>query len=334
MKESQGVDTEKSDMHSTVVKKLIYLSKHVDAKIHLSKLKTIFQKEHRRFLYQIVTFPLIILYLEVVFHLLIFKKMDMQFIFPVLFALPSGTFLAFITGLFGKRINQTLTWIFTSVLCLIYSVQLVYHYIFKAFLSLYLVGTVGVDALEYKNEILIAICSNLFGILVLLLPLPILGIAIKTTLDLGKKQLGWQAALILCGILLNTLFVIALPVYGKESYSPYDLYHKTWIQEMGIEKLGVLISTKFDIKHLILKDSNILENGLAINDGILEVIVAPVLIKEANVKNPFESINDPIATPFVTITPKPINLSPNVLDIDFNALAEKIGRASCRERVS
>lgn len=322
MRENQGVDAKKTDKLSTVVKNLVYLSKLVEAKIHLSKLKTTFQKEHKRFLYQVVTFPLIILYLEVVFHLLIFKKMDMQFIFPVLFALTSGAFLAFITGLFGKRMNQTLTWIFTSVLCLIYSVQLVYHYIFKAFLSLYSVGAVGVDALEFKDEILLAIYNNSFGILVLLLPLTILGISMKNALDLGRKELGWQAALILCSISLNILFVMVLPVYGKESYSPYDLYHKTWVQEMGVEKLGVLISTKYDMEHLILKDSNLLENGLTMNDGALEVIVAPVLTKKAQNLDALESLKDPITTPTVTITPTPIDTSPNVLDIDFNALSE------------
>jgi len=274
--------------------------------------------------FQIVTFQLVIIYLEVVFHLLIFKTMDEKFFFPVLFALPAGTFLAFITGLLRKKGNEIFTWVFSSILCLIYSIQLVYHDIFKAYLSLYSVRTVGTDVLEFSDQILTAILNNLFGIILLLLPLPVMGIMIKKVLNLKRKHLGWQATLVCGSVVLQVLAGIILPVYGKGAYSPYDLYHNTWVQEMGVEQLGLLTSTRFDVEQLLLKsDSNSLENGLVIQAASVEVIATSVSQQEPIIDVVQE---DSIATSTVTLTPTPtpapIDTSPNVLNIDFSLLAK------------
>ncbi len=326
MGRGQGVDAEESEKLSGLGNKL-------------ENIRTEFLKEYKKSFYQVITFQLIIIYLEVVFHLLTFEAMDKKFILPLLFALPAGALLAFFTGIFEKNTNLILTWSLTAVLSLLFCVQLVYHSIFKAFLSLYSVGAVGTDALEFSNQILSAIFNNLFGIILFLLPLPIMGLLINNVLYLERKHLGWQVTLAAGSIAAHFLFVIILPVYGKEAYSSYDLYHNTWIQEMGIEQFGVITSTRFDVKHLLFdEERNSLEDRLVIQAASAENNIKPVPTLK-----PLEPIIDTVqeeltATPIIdavqeeltatpTISPTPISIpidtSPNVLNIDFNALAVK-----------
>lgn len=331
MGKSHRVDTEKRWKVPNLVKERIETVK-------LLKVKTEFQQEYKKSFYQVATFQLIIIYLEVVFHLLTFHTLGRHIIFPVIFGLIVGALLTFVTTLFEKKVNQILTWIFTSLLCLIFCVQLVYHDIFKAFLSLYSVGTVGGDVLEFTNQIISAIGDNLFGIMMLLLPLPVMAYLIKNRIDLGRKHLGWQVTLVVSSVFIQILFVMILPAYGKEVYSPYDLYHNTWIQEMGVQQFGLLTSTKFDLKDLVLTtDNNSLESGLAIQTAFaitneLPVITYDLVGNESNaimkelVGSTIPSVTDtPTPTdtpnPTVTATPIPIDTSPNVLDINFEKLA-------------
>lgn len=280
-------------------------------------------KDH---LYQITCFyQLVIIYLEVVFHLLTFQSLNSKILLPILFAIPVGAVLGFISGIFIKRINQVFTWIFTTTLCLIFSTQLVYNYVFKTFLSVYSVGLVGGDVLEFFDQILVAIGNNLIGIILLCIPLIFLKLLMKKNqIDMNKKPIRPQVTVLTCSIVVQFIVVLVLPIYGKETYSPYDIYHKTWIQEMSIEQLGVLTSTRFDVKRLINKeDGTSLETSLFLNSNPKTAASA----KENKNVTPSNKNNSTKKKPTITPTPTPtpivIDTSPNILEIDFDALAKE-----------
>ncbi|MDF2590312.1 MAG: hypothetical protein K0S41_4155, partial [Anaerocolumna sp.] len=215
------------------------------------------------------------------------------------------------------------------LICLIFCVQFVYHYVFKAFLSLYSVGAVGTDVFDFKDQMFSAIFHNIVGLIFLLLPLPLLGILLKKGID-GKKEKLRQKVTMFCSIIITqVILVLILPVFGKESYAPYDLYHNTWVQEMGIKKFGLLTATRFDVMGLI-KDSNgdsldesLIIQTVNINDQLTPTIETP---KEENASSQSSNnlgekqILSPTNTPTPTI--EPVDTSPNVLDIDFNKLTE------------
>jgi lipoteichoic acid synthase len=293
----------------------------------------------------IALFPVIIIYLESIFHLLTFRSLDRYYFLTVLSSIPIGITLGLLTGVFKTKINIILSWIFTSILCLVFCVQLVYRYVFKAFLSLYSVGAVGTDVLEFKNEIFRAIFHNLFGSILLLLPLPLLGILLHKKVKLKIENLKCKISLFGCIIITQVFLVLIIPIYGKESYAPYDLYHNTWVQEMGIQKFGLLTATRFDVRDLIFDgNGNSLDSSLVIQTVNTSDYLVPTkrpsqdettpgINNNSNSVNPVDKSSDLITqSPNVkpTISPTnsqaptevPIDTSPNILDINFKMLAE------------
>lgn len=281
-------------------------------------------KDH---LFQITCFyQFIIIYLEIVFHLLTFQSINSKILLPILFAIPAGAILGFTNVIFGKQLNKVLIWIFTTALCLIFCTQLVYNYVFKTFLSFYSVGIVGGDVLEFFDQIIAAIGSNLLGILVLCIPLIFLKILMKKNLiDMNKKPFRPQVTVLTCFVAVQFIGVLILPIYGKGAYSPYDIYHKTWIQEMSMEQLGVLTSTRMDVKRLITKEGGpSLETGLFLNGNPQK---AGAGVKDSNSiqssdKHGKENRTKKQPTSVPTPTPIVIDNSPNMLEIDFETLAK------------
>lgn len=280
-------------------------------------------KDH---LFQITCFyQLIIIYLELVFHLLTFQSLNGKILLPIVFAIPAGAVLGFISGIFSKQLNQALIWIFTTALCLIFSTQLVYNYVFKTFLSIYSVGMVGRDVLEFFDQILAAIGNNLIGIFLLCTPLIILKILMKKKqIDMNNKPIGSQVTALTCFIVVQFIGVLILPIYGKETYSPYDIYHRTWVPEMSVEQLGVLTSTRFDVKRLITKETGTsLDTGLILDNSPKKIAAGVREDKKDTPSNKNSKEEDVVKKPIPTPTPIVIDTSPNILDIDFEALAKE-----------
>ncbi len=279
----------------------------------------------KEYLFQITCFyQLVIIYLELIFHLLTFQSLNGKILLPIVFAIPAGAVLGFISGIFGKQLNQILIWIFTTVLCLIFSTQLVYNYVFKTFLSVYSVGIVGRDVLEFFDQILAAIGNNLIGIFLLCTPLIFLKILMKKKqIDMNKKPIGPQVTALTCFIVVHFIGVLILPIYGKETYSPYDIYHRTWVPEMSVEQLGVLTSTRFDVKRLITGENFTSLDADLFLDKNPKSLAAGVKENKKDTLNKDNSEKDAVIKVRPTPTPIVMDTSPNILDIDFEALAKE-----------
>ena len=114
----------------------------------------------------------------------------------------------------------------------------------------------------------------------------------------------------------------SLGLFGKEVGSAYDLYHNYFVLDLGIENLGALTSAGLDIKQLIPAFGPSEEDfgsdfDLTVPTGtpVPSVIPTPTPAPTA----PPEATPTPTPTP--APTPTPIDTSPNVLNIDFSALA-------------
>ncbi len=296
--------------------------------VYVSEFLRCFWENHKKCIMKILALQFIIIYLELVFQVLVFGGLNKHFILPIVIAITSGTMIAFLTSIFKSKLNQILTWIFIAGFCLLYCVQLVYHDIFKTFLSLYSIRAVGGDALEFSSQILSAIVDNLYGITLLLLPIPIFAYLMKHVFSTEKESVNRLYAMLGASIFIHILFMIVLPLYGKETYSPYDLYYHTWVQEMGVEQLGLLTATRYDVEQLLFRHDNYgsLETGLVIDSassGIPNGNEKEMAKNKVIVKQPVVTSVTMNVTPTPTPTPAPIDTSPNVLDIDFAALAEQ-----------
>jgi hypothetical protein len=263
-------------------------------------------------------FALAFCYLELVFHLLVFKKIDGNLWFPVLIAITCGLFVGAMTSIFNRRVNCILGMTILSVVSVWFCVQLVFQHIFRTFLSLYSIGENGGDVLEFWKEALNGILSKLPGIFILLLPIPVVAILIKKFKLLQKQSLYMGLFSFTASVITYIIFCLCLLIPGTKAHTPYDLYYEDFIQDLSVDKLGVLTATRFDLHNVMfgVDDFTVGEDVfLAVDDLIITSIptVTPIPVTQAP---------NATATPSPTPTPIPIDTSPNVLDIDYAALAE------------
>ena len=291
--------------------------------------------------------PGVFLYEEMMFHLLVYHKLEAYCVYGAGFGIAAGLFFTMIVTALPEKAKKWAGRIVTAGACLVFVVQLVFHSIFKIFLSVYAIGENGSDVLEFWKEALNAVLRNIPGILFLFLPFFLLLVLQKRGFEFvhfSWSKIGIVAALC-AGAHLITLILLLVP--GKEMYSPYDLYNHEFVQELGVEKLGLLTAVKEDIRQVFFGG-----DSLSLDDSVFLAMTDEEKMgteerKEQEQKNgnTGEDCNtqlesnteetqgnksvgegtdsEPSITPSPTPTEIPLDASPNVLNLDFEEMAEK-----------
>ena len=257
-----------------------------------------------------------IMYLEIIFHVLIYRNINIKIIYPILFAVPFGLLINFIIGLFPPKVNKALLWCVMAVITIVFCIQLIYFSIFKVFFSFQSVGLAGDAFSNFGKEILIALKANMGGLILLLLPLLLLGFLVNKQIDYSSRGLKEQLGLLSTVIISHAIAVIALTAFGRGDYTPYDLYYQSKVPDLCGKQLGVVTMTRLDMEKLLFDQE----------DLVLAVVPSQTPVKAAdNTKATSNTNKNNTVKPSVKEdpTPTPVVESPNVMDIDFNALASQ-----------
>ena len=70
-------------------------------------------------------------YLEIIFHIFTYKHIGQNILYPILFSLPAGLLLLFVSSIFTKRMNKIILWFFMPLVIFIYIIETVYQNVFK-----------------------------------------------------------------------------------------------------------------------------------------------------------------------------------------------------------
>lgn len=286
------------------------------------RLKTI---PEENLLFPLLFFIGVIVYLEIIFHLLIYRRIDGKIIYPVLFAVPAGILFTLITGFFDKFINRIIMWLLTGITCLVFCLQLIYHYIFKVFFSFQSMGMADDAISEFGEDVNAAIRANIAPMLLLLLPLMLLGLLMHKKFGCEKRSYREQGYLFIGVLFFHLSALISLLAFGREDYSPYDLYHHAKVPDLCGEQLGMITLTRFDLASLVKEDQElVLTDTSAISwDAVPEPEPTPVPTRVPEpTKVPEKAAPDATPTPTPPPTPTPIDTSPNIMNIDFAGLAD------------
>jgi phosphoglycerol transferase MdoB-like AlkP superfamily enzyme len=267
----------------------------------------------------------LMVYLELVFHLLVYGSIDGKLIYPVLFAMPVGLLFTLLPGFFDRNVQKALLWLMTGFTCIIFGLQLIYFDIFKVFFSFQSIGMAGDAMNEFGSEILTAILTNLGGLALVFLPLPVLAVLIHKIFSCERRNYRVQGGLFAAAVFLQIFALISLQLFGKGDYSPYDLYHHTKVPDLCGKELGVVTLTRFDLGKLIKGDEElVLADTNAISWDVLQPTMAPTSTPIPDPKvtvTPAQLLPNATPTPAPPPTPTPIDTSPNIMNIDFAALA-------------
>lgn len=191
-----------------------------------------------------ITYSVIIVYLEFIFHIAVYKSVDIFIIYPVLFAVAAGmgifALLNILPGLAGKLAGCALVAVFSFY----YMAQLIYFKIFNTFLSLVSIGGAE-NAMNFKSVLFDKLGENIGWIIAFMLPLAgIIFLNIKDVIKNTKlkgKLIGFGSC-----VLAFVIAVLSLNIHGRNVYSPYYLFHEKYVIELSMNKLGVAVTTVRD----------------------------------------------------------------------------------------
>ena len=264
-----------------------------------------------------------------------------------------GGLIWMMTGCFRGLTRKILFCVLHSAVCIYFGVQLVYYRVFLVFFSFVSVGAVGLDALQFKDQIFSSIRGNAGSIALML---GVLFCACVTYCLLDRKKTGrvqeravaWHVVGFSAWLLVALAYEPVLYAGGSEEMSAYAIYHQDWDEESGAERLGIFAVATRDVMQMMAPGrSGNEQGGLVIIDrpGLATPTPSP-MPTPTSTPTPTPSptpdatptpeptlppnvtatptptpTNTPTPTPTNTPTPTPIDTSPNVLNIDFAALA-------------
>ncbi len=239
-----------------------------------------------------------------------------------LFALvPALIVFTLISLIPSRKVNMGICIGYSALYALFAGAQLVYYSIFGVYFSAYAMVN-GTGALQFWDTALVHMGKNVVWILILLLPTLFFS-GISWLLFRFKGLGSWKLSLIplVAAIAVQALTVGALPVLdGKDAFSAYDMYYHTADAYYGINKLGLLTGFRLDVQRYISGDEPDGTLNLEATMPSFSLPPLPTFTKPTTMPGTTAPYNPTNPTTEPQPTEPPIDTSPNVLDIDFEAL--------------
>lgn len=198
-------------------------------------------------------FSLLLLYQETVFHIYEFRSLSGSFFFILLFSVMAGVLLGAAIGLFQEKVSYALTILITAVLCIFFCAEVVYKSVFQKFLAFFSMLNVAGQALDFMDVVGKNILLSLAGIIVLLLPIPLVIIG-KRKNRIVLKRYTPKEFLKRIAISLECYLtaILVLACLSQEPYSLNDIYYHNVSTDMTVEHFGVITMNRLDALYAVI----------------------------------------------------------------------------------
>ena len=282
-------------------------------------------------------FIILIAYFELLYRLWIFKNLNLDYLFPFIFAFSAGTAIYLLINLLPERTIGIAAILVTFLLSIGYGIQLIYTCIFQTPLSLISLGGAG-DALQFQDIIIEAIIKNFPAVIMLFVPL-ILTLIKKNRFAFTAKKPKTLVFILLFCIASYSLGIICVNLTDDSPSSQYTLYYKASSPELSANKLGILTTMRLDLGRII--DTRMKGNAIDmahternsgeddsanVPDSSTVVTDAPnpndpdsIALPDTEDKSPAEELPETGEANEETAAAAPIKPY-NVMDIDFETL--------------
>ncbi len=254
---------------------------------------------------RLLFFPLLFPYLELVLHL--HMKMSLAYL-PIwlLFGMAGGLVLTALTIPFSKTVNHILSAVLAWLISLIFVVEMIAKKILQSYYPLSTLGTAADNKLtDYADVIAAAVGKSALIIVVFFLPALLLTVFGRRVLGFERYDCRLSGVLVVGAILFHLvgLGMVHLPWGGD--LTPKQLYRVDTNADDQVEQLGLLNMFRLDVKHMIVPAKGNLDSDFSTIGGL------------GDDSSSEDSSGD------ISEEPGPvIDTSPNVMDVDLNALAE------------
>lgn len=209
-------------------------------------------KENKLDKYNKIIISLInILYLELIYHLFVFKTFEFKSIlFITLFSLLTSLFIDLITSLFNKKLNK---WLFIGINAFIYVLFLAQYINFKFYGNIISVYSVfhGGQVFGFFGAIWAVIKENIFRCLLLFIPVSLLFIFHKKIKSESfNPKILWKKALVLLITFIITVLSLNLDT-EKSIYTAKNLYYNHHYPNQMAQTFGILTTMRLDLERTI-----------------------------------------------------------------------------------
>jgi len=223
-----------------------------------------------------------------------FFSADLFYVF--FFSVLGGVFCYIIGTFFKKKANFWTAVVLTVLVAVYFDVQMVFYGLFKTPFVFSLLSDAG-SAAEFASNIWIHIWNYLISILLMFVPVAVLFLIGKKKFVFLRTNIRFKGLMAGGGLLLYLVLAITMLVGSKDGPSPYNLYFKSIISNDHMATFGVTQSSTVDFFRTVFNIN--IEDGFSSDD----------------LEGSYPGEED------VPVNTDPaIDTSPNVMDIDFNAL--------------
>lgn len=209
-------------------------------------------KENKLNKYNKIIISLInILYLELIYHLFVFKTFEFKSIlFITLFSLLTSIFIDLITSFFNKKLNK---WLFIGINAFIYVLFLAQYINFKFYGNIISIYSVfhGGQVFGFFGAIWAVIKENIFRCLLLFIPVSLLFIFHKKIKSESfNPKILWKKALVLLITFIITVLSLNLDT-EKSIYTAKNLYYNHHYPNQMAQTFGILTTMRLDLERTI-----------------------------------------------------------------------------------
>lgn len=203
-------------------------------------------------------FPCLMIYFEYYFHLYVYGEITFAIVYPCLFGCALGLVVAMCTCIFPKIGNAIISYAFVFVITMMYLSQILYHDIFATFYGVTSIAGAR-DAMDFKNELFAAMKNNIGCEIGMLLPMLVLILLGVYVVDFSRPRRKSNVIGTACTILVVVGSVISLNLGGGGTFSPYNLFHGTYVMELSMNKLGVAVTMGRDVGTVFFSKNQIVD---------------------------------------------------------------------------
>lgn len=181
---------------------------------------------------------------------------DIRFIYVVVFSIPAGAFLFALTGAFSKRANKIVFNTVNVILAIYYIAQIVYFVVFKSYFGVSQIAMGGAAVANFTDQTKIALAESIVPIIAYIIVIvATIVLSVKNILCFEKYELKQTAINFASVLLIHMLCLSTLLIGGTGAYSIYDIYHSDDTStSSSVINLGVLVTTRLEIQHLLFGD--------------------------------------------------------------------------------
>ncbi len=286
-----------------------------------------------------ILFTTMLLYYELLFHGLNFGIKAGNVLLIAIFALVGGGVLGIITNVFSVIVNKIIATVLALFIGVLFVAQYVYHSVFNNYLSV--MGTIrfGNQAADNADTVLSNMKTDISDIVLLVIPVVIAIVLIWTLMSFERRR--WWVNLICVGVVavMYIATVMVMWAVDLDVYSPYKVYSQYTSVDLAVEKLGVIESFVVDVRENVTSGSD--KGQISFASAGMDNAIDPL---ESSGNSPVDTTNaddvsnldmtekdshydntDEQVTTEEATTETPVDTSPNVLDLDFDAINELSG---------